>query len=114
MGKNGNKLCPVLAYLAVRGSGSGFIFQFVNGKLLTKTRFIDFVCDALDKAGLNAKDYAGHSFCISAATTASACGLNVSVIQMLGRWSSSAYLVYIRTPREQLANLSSVLGQSSA
>ena len=34
-------------------------------------------------------------------------------IQMLGRWSSSAYRVYIKTPREQLANFSAVLDQHS-
>lgn len=31
---------------------------------------------------------AGHSFRIGVATTARACGLNDSTIQMLGRWSS--------------------------
>ena len=41
-------------------------------------------------------------------------GLNDSTIQMLGRWSSSAYLVYVRTPREQLATYSSVLGQDQS
>ena len=66
-----------------------------------------------EAALLNHKEYAWHSFRIGAATTAGTCGLNDSSIQMLGRWSSSAYQVYIKTPRQQLANLSAVLGQHS-
>jgi len=54
-------------------------------------------------------DYARHLFPIRAATTTRAHGLNDSMMQMLDRWSSSAY-PYIKTPREQLANLSA-LGQ---
>ena len=97
-----NKLCPVtavLAYLALRGN----LFRFRDGKLLTKARFVEAVREALALAGLHPKAFAGHSFSIGAATTASTCGLNDSTIQMLGRWSISAYLVYIKTAREQLA-----------
>ena len=39
VGRTNNKLCPVaavLAYLAVRGNGLGFLFKFQDGKLLTK------------------------------------------------------------------------------
>ncbi len=116
VGVTKNKLCPVtamLAYLALRGNGPGFLFRFQDGKLLTKSRFVDAVRAALFTAGLCPKDYAGHSFRIGAATTANACGLNEPTIQMLGRWTSSAYSVYIRTPRDHLASLSLVLGSST-
>ena len=116
VGRTNNKLCPVaavLAYLALRGNGPGFLFKFQDGKLLTKTRFIEAVRSALDAARLEPKAFAGHSFRIGAATTANACGLNDSTIQMLGRWSSSAYLVYIQPPREQLATFSPILSQAS-
>ena len=112
VGRTGNKLCPVtamLAYLAVRGNGPGFLFRFQDGKLLTKNCFVDAVRATLLRLGLNPKKYSGHSFRIGAATTAGACGLSDSIIQMLGRWSSSAYLVYIRTPREQLAQFSKAM-----
>ena len=62
----------------------------------------------MTKAGLQAKDYAGHSFRIGAATTAGARGVPDSTIKILGRWESSAYLLYIRTPRDHLASISAV------
>ena len=114
LGKPGNKLCPVsamLAYLAVRTDKPGFLFQFTDGRLLTKPRLVDDVRKALTAAGFIAKDYAGHSFRIGAATTAGACSLSDSTIQMLGRWSSAAYLSYIKTPRDQLAIYSATLGR---
>ncbi len=90
-------------------SGPGFLFRFADGRLLSKTRFVDTVREAMTKAGLQAKDYAGHSFRIGAATTAGARGVPDSTIKMLGRWESSAYLLYIRTPRDHLASISAVL-----
>ena len=116
VGRTNNKLCPVsamLSYLVVRGNQPGFLFHFQDGKLLTKNRFVEAIRSVISKLGLNPRDYAGHSFRIGAATTAGACGLSDSTIQMLGRWSSSAYLLYIRTPREQLAKFSEALSHSS-
>ncbi len=115
VGRTNNKLCPVtalLTYLVARGRDPGFLFKFEDGTLLTKSRFVEAVRQALSSAGLDPRAYAGHSFRIGAATTANECGLNDSTIQMLGRWSSSAYLVYIRTPREQLAAYSSILSRT--
>ncbi len=58
-------LCPIaalLSYLAIRGENPGFLFRFADGRLLSKTRFMDTVQEAMTKAGLQAKDYAGHRF----------------------------------------------------
>ncbi len=49
--------------------------------------------------------YAGHSFRIGAATTASYYGIPEALIKTMGRWESAAYLLYIRTPREQLCTV---------
>ena len=112
LGRTRNALCPVtalLAYLALRGNGPGFLFLCAGGHPLTKQRFISAVREALATIGVDPSQYAGHSFRIGAATAAGVCGLNDSTIQMLGRWQSSAYKLYIRTPREKLASFSAIL-----
>ena len=43
-------------------------------------------------------NYSSHSFRISTATTATAVGLPNWLIKTLGRWSSNAYLSYVRCP----------------
>ena len=63
---------------------------------------------ALKEAGLDPSKFAGHGFRIGAATTAAARGVEDSLIKTLGRWESSAYLLYVRIPRERLAGISSV------
>lgn len=117
VGKTGNSLCSVsamMAYLAVRTAKPGFLFQFSDGRLLMKSRLVDELRRILSAAGFNAKDYAGHSFRIGAATTAGVCGLSDSTIQLLGRWSSSAYLLYIKTPRDKLAAYSATLSRATS
>ena len=82
VGKTNNNFCPVtavLAYLALRGNGPGFLFRFMDGKLLTKARSMEAVREALGLAGLDPKAFAGHSFRIGAATMASTCRLNDSI-----------------------------------
>lgn len=116
LGRTNNTLCPVtdlLAYLAVRGNGPGFLFLFSDGHSLTKQCFISRTRDALSANGVDSSKYAGHSFRIGAATAACARGINDSIIQMLGRWQSSAYQLYIRTPRDKLASFSAIIGDIS-
>ena len=112
VGKTGGALCPVAAivrYVSIRGPAAGPFFIRDDGTPLTKAAFVKKVREALASLGLAPKDYAGHSFRIGAATAASQAGLEDSVIQSLGRWSSAAFLRYIRTPREQLASYSKAL-----
>ena len=113
LGKTGNQLCPVAAlaaYLAIRGSQPGPFFQFRDGHPLSRERFVTKVRGALTEAGLDASKFAGHSFRIGAATTAAARGVEDSLIKTLSsRWESSAYLLYVRIPRERLAGLATVL-----
>ena len=114
VGRTRNTLCPVeamLAYLAKRGTSEGLLFKFEDGHLLTKERFIKAVREALSSAGIDAKLYSGHSFRIGAATMAGRKGLSAEKIQALGRWESSAYLLYIRLSREELAGVSRLIGE---
>ena len=114
VGRTNNKLCPVsavLTYLAKRGSQEGMLFRFENGKLLTRDRFVASVREALNAAGIDCKSYAGHSFRIGAATAAGKSGLPPATIQTLGRWESSAYMLYVRMSREELAGVSTLISQ---
>ena len=114
IGSTSNDLCPVGAtrdYVARRGSSPGAFFRSAEGVPITKTRFVELVRSALTRAGVPVDGYSGHSFRIGAATAASQAGIPDSVIQALDRWSSLAFLRYIRTPREQLANVSHTIAQ---
>jgi len=108
IGATGTDLCPVaamLAYLAQRGNTPGPIFIFSDRRLLTRDHFVTCIRAALEKAGIDASLYAGHSFRVGAATTAAQRGLQDSLIKTLGRWQSSAYMVYIRTPHSTLISV---------
>ena len=112
----GDELCPVAAvrsYVARRGDSAGAFFREADEAPLTKARFVELVRGVMGRAGIPLAGYSGHSFRIGAATAASQAGVPDSVIQALGRWSSSAFLQYIRTPREQLAQYTSALTRRS-
>ena len=105
-------ICPVtavLAYAVQRGQAPGPSFQFTGGHPLTRARFVEAIRRALQAAGVSADHYAGHSFQIGASTTAAAKGVPDSLIKTLGCWKSSAYTVYIRTPRHQICSVSQTL-----
>ena len=109
LGKTDSSLCPVSAvlnFLAIRRPGEGPLFTHQNGAPLTRDQFVRGVKAALSAAQIAHQNYAGHSFRIGAATAAAAVGVPAHIIKMLGRWSSEAYLLYIRTPREALAAIS--------
>ena len=88
------------------------IFALKNGNPLTKSVFTAKIRDALRIIGLPEENFAGHSFRIGAATAAANVGIEDSDIWTMGRWSSSAFLAYIRTPREHLASFSKRLTNS--
>ena len=116
LGRTNNRLCPVAAitaYLAPRGPEPGPLFRFENGSYLTRESFVRKVRAVMLEAGLEAQRYSGHSFRVGAATTAAARGVEDSMIKTLGRWNSSAYLLYIRVPQERLAAVSAVLSRES-
>ena len=117
VGRTQNSLCPVtavLSYMVVRGSSPGTLFRWEDGCFLTREAFVSAVRTALTKAGLVAKDFAGHSFRIAAATTAARQGLQDSLIKTLGRWESMAYTRYIRTPLSTLCKVTKSLVSESS
>ena len=106
IGRTGCECCPLAAILALRGTATGPLFRFANGDPLTRDAFVREVRRALSSAGVDPSAYCGHSFRIGAATVAAAIGIEDSTIMTFGRRNSSAYLRYIRTPRELLASVS--------
>ena len=112
LGRTNNELCPVSAmlnFLVARKGSQGPLFIDSSSRPVTKAHFVAELRLVLGLLGVPQDHYAGHSFRIGAATSAALAGVEDSTIQMLGRWQSSAYLRYIRTPPNQLAALSVTL-----
>ena len=101
---SGSWICPVSAlanYLELRGSSPGPLFVCDDGRPLTPGLVNKWLRAILSSAGV-VGNYSSHSFRIGAATSAALAGVPDHLIKVLGRWSSDAYLTYIRTPPEQL------------
>ena len=112
LGKTGSDICPVnalLQYLLRRGQHDGPLFVFLDGRFLTRQRLVEALRLALARSGIDDSKYSGHSFRIGAATTAASKGVEDCIIKTLGRWSSLAYLEYVKIPRVQLAEYSRAL-----
>ena len=112
LGATGHSLCPVssmMGYLAIIPSEPGPLFLFRDGSTLCRTKLIQCLRQALSSVGVDCSGYSGHSFRIGAATMAARMGVSDSLIKTLGHWRSSAFMVYIITPWQQLASVSSVL-----
>ena len=112
LGATGRAMCPVtsmMGYLAIRPQGPGPLFIFKDGSPLSRPRLTQALQQALTAAGVDCSGYTGHSFRIGAATTAAKLGISDSLIKTLGRWKSAAFTLYIRTPWQQLAEVSSTL-----
>ena len=74
--------------------------------MVTRAIFASPLKSILSELDLNAHLYNTHSFRIGAATKANRAGISELHIKALGRWQSDAYQRYIKTPPEQLADLS--------
>ncbi|KAF5337417.1 hypothetical protein D9611_003081 [Ephemerocybe angulata] len=110
----GAPTCPVAALKRFWNAASDRLpssplFENPDGSALTYTHFVDSIRDALERAGLNPKLYAGHSFRRGAASAAAAAGYSDYEIQLLGRWRSDAYKLYIETNPQRILHLSSLL-----
>ena len=91
------------------GSVVGPLFQFGDGSVSDSFPFCGSraVCVAAGGALLLIRmcQYSGHSFGIGAEL----CGIQDSLIKTLGQWQSSAYTVYVQTPREVLQGVANRL-----
>ena len=92
----GTATCPhaaLVTYLKARGKQPGALFTFNDGTPL-KPRDVN----VLLQAALPNKSVRSHSLRIGAATLAGKNGIPDYVLKAAGRWQSSAYLRYVRTP----------------
>ena len=92
-------ICPVqnmVTYLNYRPDISGPLFVFTDGSPVTRQHYADFVKTGADFIGLNPAEYNTHSVRIGRATDLAMSGTPHEIIKKTGRWSSSAYLNYIR------------------
>ena len=116
IGRGEFPLCAIrslLAYLTLRGNAPGPLFLFRDRQPLTRALLTSWLRDILSSSGIKG-NFSSHSFRIGAATVAARNGIPDHQIQALGRWSSSAYLSYIRNPAESLSQLSKQLSRSAA
>ena len=115
LGRTNSSICPVSAmtnYLAMWLPIPGPFSVFENGTLLLRDHFVQEIKQALRVAGLDETANSGHSFQIGAATSTARARVPAFLIKLLGRWGSEAYQLYVRTPRETLAAISSMIAWS--
>ena len=89
------------------------LILFRDGRPLSRASLTSWLRGILSAAGIQG-NFSSHSFRIGAATVAPRNGIPDHQIQALGRWTSSAYLLYIHTPAESLSQLSKQLSLSAA
>lgn len=107
----GSITCPVAAVReviqAAPGDTSSPLFEgFATGIALTRDLFITRLKTLLFANGYDSSLYSGHSFRRGAASSAAAAGYADFEIQLLGRWRSDAYKLYIDVPQERILHLS--------
>ena len=85
------------------------LFDNEEGSALTRSSFISTLKSHLAIIGLDPSLYSGHSFHHGAASAAAAVGYADHEIQLLGRWRSDAYKLYIDVPKDRILGLSACL-----
>ena len=111
IGTGRHDLCPVHAlaqYLHFRGSAPGPLFILSDGTPLSRQWLASSIRSIFSAAGVPGC-FSGHSFRIGAATSAASRGIPDHLIKTLGRWSSDAYHLYIRTPVNTIIGVASQL-----
>ena len=103
----------VQMYLNLRGDAPDPLFLFKDGRPLSRALLTSWLREILSSAGIQG-NFSSRSFRIGAASVAARNGIPDHQIQAFGRWTSSAYLSYIRIPAESLSRLSKQLSLPAA
>ena len=113
--ETGSELCPVRAFKKWRKfcelDREQPLFRFSSGVPLTGKRFKEIVRSIL-KRGVEGVEtlFSSHSFRAGAASMMAAIGYSNEEIKAVGRWSSRAFMEYIKLPRTQRAEIARRLG----
>ena len=100
-------LCPAQALLELTNQSyathpTSPLLQWSDGSAITRQSLNNAIKWLARSVHLNDSHFSTHSFRIGAATAASAAGIPDYLIKTMGRWSSDAYQLYIRTPDSTL------------
>lgn len=93
--------CPVQAllnYIQLRGNMAGPLFLAESKSPISAAQFTAVLCNCVNTIGLDIKRYTPHSFRIGGTSFAHENNVNEIQLRRLGRWHSTAYLRYIRSP----------------
>ena len=99
-------LCPSQAiYMALSKANSdprGPAFVLSDSSVITVTQFIHKLKHLLERLGLDASAYAGHSFRRGGASWAFQKGVSVETIRQIGDWRSQSYQKYLFDSKDTL------------
>ncbi|PIL25946.1 hypothetical protein GSI_11700 [Ganoderma sinense ZZ0214-1] len=110
----GSVTCPVSALRGIiRATPSDETSPLFEGletnSALTRDLFISRLKALLSAHGFDSGKYSGHSFRRGAASSAAAAGYADHEIQLLRRWRSNAYKLYIDVPQDRVLHMSNRL-----
>jgi hypothetical protein len=90
------------------------LFAKADSSPLRRSEFIRTLKARITDIGLDQSGYSGHSFRRGAATAAAIAGYADFEIQLLGRWRSDAYKLYLDVPKNRVLSLSARLHVAAA
>ena len=103
-----SNICPIMLlkkYILVRGTGPGPFFVSSSGRPLSKRLCAAQLRRCCAAAGFTPNLFTSHCLRVGAASLAAQMGKSTAEIMTLGRWSSSAYVQYIRSVEPLMAPL---------
>ena len=92
------KLCPVKAFIKYAHSPnrSKYFFAHKSGMPVMRAQLVDMIKKHISLIGLNEDHYNTHSLRMGKATDMADQGFSYSQIRAAGRWTSNAFLKYIK------------------
>ena len=75
------------------------LFSDPQGNILRRSYLVSAIKLLVSMTGRDPANFLGHSLRAGAATMGAELGFENWEIQLMGRWSSDAYMLYIRNPK---------------